>query len=172
MHQINKQLNERVAIGRVGEKYSWFNMPDIAQIDKEIRKMAHVWILVTRRGRARVYKLQHNPFENQTYPEAICEVDWAKIPTSDPAMKKLNEAKWDKLEGEEGTKHVPIDEHREAIRKAEEQAEREARNDYIIKAVERDLLPQSELAKIFDVSQSTVSNVWQDYKDSQTEAAS
>ena len=134
--------------------------------------MAHVWILVTRRGRARVYKLQNNPFENQVYPEAICEVHWSKIPKSDPAMKKLNEAKWDKLTGDEGTKHVPIDEHREAVRKAKEKAEREARNDYIINAVERDLLPQSELAEIFDVSQSTVSNVWQDYKDSQTEAAS
>jgi len=41
-----------------------------------------------------------------------------------------------------------------------------------VNAIERDLLPQSELADIFDVSQSTVSNVWQDYKDSQTEAAS
>lgn len=169
MQKINKLLNERVAIGRVGEKYSWINMPDVSQIDKQLRKMAHIWILVTRRGRARVYKFQNNPFENKVYPEAICEVDWAKIPKSDPAMRKLNEAKWDKLKGDEGTKHVPIDEHKEKLQKARKEERRKARNEYIVGCLKTDLLPQHELEGIFDLSQSQISNIWKDYKNDRLE---
>jgi predicted XRE-type DNA-binding protein len=145
-------------MGRVGEKYAVWNMPDIGQIDKQIRKLGHYWVLVQRRGRARVYELSNNPFKDETYTKPICNIEWSALPANDPVYQRLDEHKWDKLEGE-GEEYVPIDEVQRRVERAETDARRAARDQFIRAAYGQDLLSQPEIAEVVDLDQSTVSRV-------------
>jgi len=161
MSNVNKEMNEKISIGRVGEKYAIWNMPDINQIDKEVRKLAHYWVLVQRRGRARVYELSNDPFDGDVYTKPICNIEWGALPADDEVFQRLDEHKWDKLQGE-GQEFVPQDEHQKQVEKAREKARREQRNEFIRVAYGRNLLGQPELAEICDISQSQVSRIYND----------
>ncbi|WP_251342422.1 hypothetical protein [Haloplanus halophilus] len=158
MTNVNQELNEKVAMGRVGEKYSFYTLPDINQIDKEIRQMAHYWVLIRRRGRARVYKLENNPFQDETYTKPICDVTWGALPDDDPVFAELHEQKWSKLEDEED-KYVPQHEVDERVEKERKQARKEARNEFIRAVDARGLLNKKEIAEVVDLHRSTVSRI-------------
>jgi len=158
MTNVNQQLNEKVAMGRVGEKYSFYTLPDINQIDKEIRQMAHYWVLIRRRGRARVYKLENNPFQDDTYTKPICDVTWGALPDDDPVFTDLHEQKWSKLQ-DEGDKHIPQHEVEERVEKEREQAKKEARNKFIRAVDARGLLNKKQIAEVVDLHRSTVSRI-------------
>lgn len=158
---VNKEMNEKVSMGRVGEKYTVYTMPDVSQIDKVVRQLAHFWVLVRRRGRARVYKLRNDPFEDNTYTKPICEIEWSDLPANDPIYEVLDQHKWDKLEGE-GTEYIPRDEHQHQLEQAKKEARRSARNEFIENAYTNQLLTQPELAEIVDVDQSTISRITPD----------
>lgn len=161
MSNVNKEMNEKISIGRVGEKYAIWNMPDINQIDKEVRKLAHYWVLVQRRGRARVYELSNDPFEGDVYTKPICNIEWGALPADDEVFKRLDEHKWDKLQGD-GQEFVPRDEHKQQVEQARKEARREQRNEFIRVAYGRNLLGQPELAEICGLSQSQVSRIYND----------
>lgn len=161
MTNVNKEMNEKVSMGRVGEKYAVWNMPDIGQIDKEVRKLAHYWVLVRRRGRARVYELSNDPFEGKSYTKPICNIEWGALPDDDPVFQRLNEHKWDKLEGD-GDSYIPLEEHRKQLEQREQDARREQRNEFILAASRRNLLTQPEIADIVDLSQAQVSRIIND----------
>lgn len=158
MTTVNKEMNEKVSIGRVGEKYAVWNMPDVGQIDKTIRKLAHFWVLVQKRGRARVYELSNNPFRDETYTKPICDLEWGALPADDPVYQRLDEHKWDKLTGE-GEEYVPIDEVQRRVERARDDARREQRDEFIVGLYERDLLNQPEIAQVTGLDQSTVSRI-------------
>lgn len=163
MTKVNKEMNEKVSMGRVGEKYAIWNMPDINQIDKQIRKLGHYWVLVQRLGRARVYKLSNNPFEDKTYTRPICELEFSALPESDAVYQRLDEHKWDRLTGE-GEQYVPAEEVAERVERAEREAKQELRNEFIASAYDRQLLSQAEIAEIVDMSQSRVSQICREMK--------
>jgi len=158
MTTVNKELNEKVSMGRVGEKYGVWNMPDIGQIDKEVRKLAHYWVLVQRRGRARVYKLGNNPFEDQTWTKPICDIEWSALAANDPVKASLDDDKHGKLHGE-GEDFIPRPEHEEALEKKEREARKEARNEFIREAAETNLLNQSDIADIVGLDPSSISRI-------------
>lgn len=158
MTNVNQELNEKVAMGRVGEKYSFYTLPDINQIDKEIRQMAHYWVLIRRRGRARVYKLENNPFRDNTYTKPVCDITWGALPDDDPAFSELHEQKWSKLEDEDD-KYVPQHEVDEKIDQERQQARKEARNEFIRAVDARGLLSKTEIAEVVDLHRSTVSRI-------------
>jgi len=159
MTNVNKQMNEKVSMGRVGEKRAIWNMPDLNSIDKEIRKLAHYWVLVRRRGRARVYELSNDPFANQTYTKPICEIEWSALPSDDPVYQSLDDDKWDKLEGD-GDEYIPAEEHKQQIEQAREDARREQRDEFIRAAYGNDLLSQPELEIVTGLDQSQISRIW------------
>lgn len=158
MSNVNKELNEKVSIGRVGEKYSIWNMPDINQIDKTMRKLAHFWVLVQRRGRARVYQLSNDPFEGQVYTKPICNIEWGALPADDPVYQRLDEHKWDKLTGD-GQEYVPADEHEQQVERARKDARKARRDEFVRAAYGKDLLSQPELALLCDLSQGQISRI-------------
>lgn len=158
MTTVNKQMNEKISMGRVGEKYSVWTFPDLQQIDKQVRKLAHVWVLVTALGKARVYELSQDPFKNKVYTTPLCKLTWDALPESDPVYSRLNQQKWDSLT-DSGDQHIPISEHREEVEKAKTDARREKRDEFIREAYGEDLLSQKELAEICDVHQSTISRI-------------
>jgi len=163
MSNVNKDMNEKVSMGRVGEKYAVWNMPDVGQIDKEVRTLAHYWVLVRRRGRARVYELSNDPFEHKTYTKPICEIEWSDLPDDDPVYARLDDHKWDKLEGD-GKEYIPADEHEKQVERAREEAEREQRDEFIVAAYGNNLLSQPEIAEITGLDQSQVSRIWRNKK--------
>jgi len=163
MSNVNKDMNEKVSMGRVGEKYAVWNMPDVGQIDKEVRTLAHYWVLVRRRGRARVYELSNDPFEHKTYTKPICEIEWSDLPDDDPVYSRLDDHKWDKLEGD-GKEYIPADEHEKQVERAREEAEREQRDEFIVAAYGNNLLSQPEIAEITGLDQSQVSRIWRNKK--------
>lgn len=158
MTTVNKEMNEKVSMGRVGEKYAIWNMPDIGQIDKEVRKLAHYWVLVQRRGRARVYELSNDPFRDDTYTKPICNIEWSDLEDGDPVYERLDEHKWDKLEGT-GDQFIEAQEHEEELEKQREEAKRQQRDEFIRAAYDNDLLSQPDLALITDLSQGQISRI-------------
>ncbi len=158
MTTVNKEMNEKVSMGRVGEKYAIWNMPDIGQIDKEVRKLAHYWVLVQRRGRARVYELSNDPFRDDTYTKPICNIEWSDLPAGDPVYERLDEHKWDKLEGT-GDQFIEMKEHEEELEKQRKEAKRQQRDAFIRAAYGNDLLSQPDLAEITDLSQGQISRI-------------
>jgi hypothetical protein len=162
MTTVNKEMNEKVSMGRVGEKYAIWNMPDIGQIDKQVRKLAHYWVLVQRRGRARVYELSNNPFKDETYTKPICNIEWGALPESDPVYQRLDEHKWDKLTGD-GEEYVPVDEVQERVEKAKSEASKQQRDHFIYKAWDNRLLSQPEIGEIVGLSGSRVSQIYSQY---------
>lgn len=158
MTTVNKEMNEKVSMGRVGEKYAIWNMPDIGQIDKEVRKLAHYWVLVQRRGRARVYELSNDPFRDDTYTKPICNIEWSDLEDGDPVYDRLDEHKWDKLEGT-GDQFIEVEEHEEELKKQREEAKRQQRDAFIRAAYSNNLLSQPDLAQITDLSQGQISRI-------------
>jgi len=158
MTTVNKEMNEKVSMGRVGEKYAIWNMPDIGQIDKEVRKLAHYWVLVQRRGRARVYELSNDPFRDDTYTKPVCNIEWSDLEDGDPVYERLDEHKWDKLEGT-GDQFIEMNEHEEELEKQRKEAKRQQRDAFIRAAYSNGLLSQPELAGITDLSQGQISRI-------------
>jgi len=164
MTKVNKVMNEKVSMGRVGEKYSVYNAPSASQIDKELRMLAHYWVLVLRRGRARVYRLNHNPFKSDTYPEAICELTWGALPADDPVYAKLDEHKWETLEGE-GDEYVHAAEVRDRVETARHEERQDARNEFIVRTLEDDLLPRKEVADVVGLTRQRVGQIYREKRD-------
>jgi hypothetical protein len=158
MTTVNKEMNEKVSMGRVGEKYSVWTFPDLSQIDKQVRKMAHVWVIVTALGTARVYELSQDPFEDKVYTDPLCKLRWGALPDDDPVYQKLDKQKWDTLT-DSGDQHITLTEHRDRLEQEREDARKTARNEFITQAYTNDLLSQPELESITDVTQSTISRI-------------
>lgn len=174
MTTVNKTMNEKISVGRVGEKYAVWNMPDVGQIDKEVQKLAHIWILVTRKGRARAYELNYNPFEQQNYPNPLCELTWDPIDSDDGQLDDvfdaLHDVKWESLRDEED-EFVSMPEHQKEVKRAEKNAKREQRNELIYQLRERELLPNKEIADIVDLKPPRISQIYSDMRQSKEEEA-
>lgn len=134
MTKINRMLSEIVSMGRVEEKYVVLNMPASNHIDKNILDLAHYWVLVQRRGLARVYDLRNNPFEGKKYPTPVQRLRWSDIEDDHPVYQSLTREKRQRLNNpnEDGSeRYVPADEHAEAIERAREEARKETRDEII-----------------------------------------
>jgi hypothetical protein len=74
---VNRVLSKIMSMARVEEKYVFINMPAAGHIDKNILDLADFWILVQRRGVARVYRLEQNPFRQKTFPSPTQTLSWS-----------------------------------------------------------------------------------------------
>jgi hypothetical protein len=165
MTRINRMLSEIVSMGRVEEKYVVLNMPASNHIDKNILDLAHYWILVQRRGLARVYDLRNNPFEQKKYPTPVQRLRWSDIDKSHPVYQALTKEKRQRLRNpneDGGERFVPYDDHAEAVEKAREEARKQARDEIISRMLQHPEvnLPQRVIGNVcLGMSQSHVGNV-------------
>lgn len=164
MTTTNKVLSKMVSMARVEQKYVIFNMPASSHIDKNILDLADYWIIVQRRGLARVYELNKNPFEGRTYPTPTQTMTWDAIDKDNPVYRSLTSEKLDKIgSGADGeSRYISKEDHRERVEQARKAAVEETRDEIIANLLAHpDVhLSQSvigECAK--DMSQSHVSNV-------------
>ncbi|WP_435359296.1 hypothetical protein [Haloarchaeobius sp. DFWS5] len=169
MTKINRMLSEIVSMARVEEKYVVLNMPASNHIDKNILDLAHYWILVQRRGLARVYQLKNNPFEQKMYPTPVQRLEWSDIENGHPVYDSLTQEKQQRLRnpgqnGEQGN-FVAREDHEKILQKQATEIRREVRDDIIARALEHPKfadIPQWAIGDIADVSQTTVGNVKSD----------
>lgn len=138
MTLVNKALREIVSIGRVEEKYVIINAPDKGFIDKDIRKMADVWITMLRKGLGLVHFFKRNPYARGgngallNEKKGLIEFDDVERGTElRNVYNHLTRAKQKHIKGEGGTELVPKKEHEKRVERAEKDAAKETRNEII-----------------------------------------
>lgn len=130
----NKALREIMSMGRVEQKYVVVNAPIKGFIDKDILKLADVWIAMERRGLGLVHQLKWEPYRERLYTEKKQRLEVKDIPTGTPLREvynKLDREKRKHIDGEEGTKFIPQSEHNKLLQRAREDARRDQRNELI-----------------------------------------
>ena len=163
MTKVNQALREIMSMGRVEQKYVIINTPLKEFIDKDLRKLADVWISMTARGQGLVHF-----FEWQSYAEKLMTPQKQYITFEDiPGNTRLREVynyltreKYKKMDGEDGDGFIPVSEHNERVGEAKKQAAREKR-DEIIQNIARHPeydISQVHIGEMTGVSQTTVSN--------------
>jgi hypothetical protein len=169
MSKVNKLFSKMMSMARVERKYLVLNMPAANHIDRNILDLAHFWILVKRKGLARVYSIENNPFRGQSYPKAVCKISWDAVPHSHPVYRQLSQEKQDALDdptnaGDAG--YFTQEEHEEILRRRLREALKTQRDVFINRLTNHpayaDLARgtgpnQSDLGDVFEVKQSHVS---------------
>lgn len=164
MTNVNKAMREIMSMGRVEQKYLILNAPASSHIDKSVRELADVWMVVQRRGRALVHFLEYNPYGNQPLSKKVQNFEWSDIETGtelNEVYKYLTKEKRKRIGGEEGGGYIERSEHEDAVEKAVKKAKKEKRNE-LIRSIynESDIdASQNQLADAVGISQSSVGNI-------------
>lgn len=138
MTLTNRALREIMSIGRVEEKYTVVNTPDIGFIDKDIRKLADVWITMLAKGVGLIHFLKRQPYANQgngkllTEKQGVIEFkDIQKDTRLRDVYNRLTREKRKHIDGEEGDGFIPKSEHEKELQQAREEARRETRDEIL-----------------------------------------
>jgi len=100
MSQDNVDFAEKWMMMRVRNVTSILTLPTASALDKRLKELADIRINVTRRGRARVYKItidDHNTSDVREW--RWHDLDWPDI-ADHPEMQSLDEQKQQKIDGE------------------------------------------------------------------------
>jgi hypothetical protein len=138
MTVVNRALREIVSIGRVEEKYVIINTPDKGFIDKDIRKMADVWMTMLAKGIGLIHYLKRNPYarggDGQLLNENNGLVQFRDVERGTRLREVYNYLTKEKkkhIDGEGGKELIPRPKHEEELQKARENARQEERNEII-----------------------------------------
>ncbi len=155
----NKALREIVSMGRVEQKYLIMNLPSSDQLDRDLKSLADVWILVKRRGLSLVHDLDYNPYDGHELFKKKQTLEWEDI-EPDTHLKDvyhyLTREKKSRLEG--GTdKYVSKDEFFDALEKKEKKARKKQKIDDAQRARDAGLSVR-EISKIVGMSRTWVTD--------------
>lgn len=135
---LNRSLREIVSIGRVEEKYVIINTPDKGFIDKDLRKMADVWMTMLGKGIGLVHFLKRNPYSRGGDGTILNEKnglvtfkDIEKGTQLREVYNHLTRKKKEYIGGDSGKSMIPHKEHKEKLNKAKDQARKEMRNEIV-----------------------------------------
>ena len=159
---INKAIRELVSMGRVEQKYLVLNAPADHLVDKDLKTLVDVWILVERRGFARVYRMDWEPHGSHELTRSLGTVEWNAIPRSSDVYdvyEYLTEKKEARLRGEEGDEYIKRSEAQEMVEKAREEAAMAKRDDIIRNLREMEDVTQGMIADAVGLSQGRISQV-------------
>lgn len=160
---VNRAIRELVSMGRIEEKYLCLNAPGDHLVDKDLKTLVDVWILIEERGFAKVYRMDYQPHGGHELTHGMGTLDWGPIVVNDPlhsVYQDLTAEKERRLRGEEdGDKYMLRSEAEEWVSDAEKTAKRETRDEYIKKMNEHPDLTHAEIADIVDLSNSRVTQI-------------
>jgi hypothetical protein len=134
MTKTNKALRKILSMARVKEKYLVVNVPIKGYVDKDILKLADVWIAMERRGRGLVHHLKWEPYTETLHTEKKQRLEIADIPKDTHLREVYNKLSSDKnqhIDGDKGDGFMPISEHEEELQKQRQQVRKETRNEVI-----------------------------------------
>jgi len=175
MSNTNKALREIMSMGRVEQKYVVINAPAKSFIDKDILRLADVWITMTRRGQGLVHFLEHEPYSGNLLTRQVQWLEVEDIPKGTQLRGVYNKLDREKRKqmgsGEDSDAFISVDEHREEIRKAEKEAFREGRNKVIRGVmnhpeIQQFPISQRMVGEAADISQGAVTNILSNGSDS------
>ena len=172
MTLVNRALMEIMSMGRVEEKYLVMNAPNANRIDKGVRELCDVLMLVQARGRARVYRYVNNPFENRVYHSPLEVIHWEPIRSQrlQEVYDDLDAEKKRKLRGEDGADLIRESEVDKMIRTEKKEFGRELRDEMIVELLTR--YPDLSYKEVADhlpeeisASENMIGKVWREYRD-------
>lgn len=138
MTLLNRALREIMSIGRVEEKYVIINTPDKGFIDKDIRKLADVWLTMLGKGKGLIHYLKRNPYAKGGEGALLNEKnglitfkDVQKGTRLREVYNHLTKQKQKHIGGDSGKSMVPESKVQERVKKAREEARKETRNEII-----------------------------------------
>lgn len=167
MTQTNKALREIMSMGRVRQKYIVVNAPIKGFIDKDVQRLADVWISMTRKGRALVHQFKWEPYSSSLHTPKRQWLNFSDIETGTPlrdAYNYLTREKNKRLDGEETTSFVRESEMNKRINRAKKDAAKNEREELIYNlykhpTIRDNNISQEVIADAAGVSQGTVSNI-------------
>lgn len=158
---VNKSIRELVSTGRIMEKYLVLNAPADHLVDKDLKSLVDVWILVERRGFANVYRMDWSPHQGHELTHSMGSLTWNAIPTGTDlygVYSELNKEKESILQGDDRDDFIKRSEAKDMVDKARKKAKKEKRNS-IIKTLVEQGLTQSEVGDIVGLTQSSVAKI-------------
>ena len=158
---VNRAIRELVATGRIMEKYTTLNAPADHLVDKDLKSLVDVWILVERRGFATVYRMDWAPHQGHELTHKLGTIEWDPIPKNHELYdiyEYISDRKEKRLRGEDGDKFIKRDDAREMVEEAKKEIREETRNNIIQNAAKQDLT-HSQIGNIVGLSRSRVSQI-------------
>jgi hypothetical protein len=173
MSKTNQALREIMSMGRVEQKYLVVNAPAKGFLDKDILKLADVWITMVRKGLGLVHFLEWEPYSERLLTPSKQWLEFEDIPSGTDlraVYNRLTREKQKRIDGDDGQEFVPKDEHKEALEKARDQARRDQRNEIVQglfshPEIQETKVSQRMVGEAIGVSQGTISNILNDGDD-------
>lgn len=158
----NMAIRELVSMGRIEEKYVVMNLPSTGEMDRDLKALADVWVMVEKKGLATVHFLGWNPYKEHPLTPKKQTLRWTDL--SDPDLEELydhlTEQKQAHLRGEtEDSQFIDPDDHQQEVAQVQERAKKETRNDLIQRLYETTDMTQEEIAETVDLSRSRVADI-------------
>ena len=155
----NKAIREVISQARVREKYVVMNLPNTGEMDRDLKTLASLWVMVEERGRATVHFLGYEPYSEHPLTPKKQVLRWTDI--NDPDLTEvyeyLHEQKNQRLEGESIGEVVTEEE----LQQIKERAQTEKRNELLEKIYRSDTLDVThrDLAEVVGLSRSRVADI-------------
>lgn len=167
MTLTNKALREIMSMGRVEQKYVIMNAPIKDFIDRDLQKLADVWITIVRKGLGLVHQLKWEPYSRQLLTPKKQWLNFNDIERGTPlrdTYNALTKEKRARISGEEGDAFITEAEHKKRLKKALQKAEKDKRNEVIKRIVngpgfDDSNYKQKYLAEALDMSEPHLSRI-------------
>jgi hypothetical protein len=171
MTKVNQALREIMSMGRVEQKYVVVNAPSRDFIDKDIQKLADVWISMTNKGRGLVHELRNQPYQGTLLTEKKQWITFEDIPSDHDlrdVYRHLTQLKRKRMDGGDGKGFVPAEEHQRKVKRARQKAAKRTRDDLLHQFYTHPEIadvPQRVLADCAGLEQATVSDILAEQRD-------
>lgn len=162
--QSNRAMRRLVSMGRIEEKYVLMNLPNSGEMDRDLKALADVWVIVNSRGSAECHVLGYNPWGEHPIVRETDTIDWDDIPDNHSLRNvyaELTAEKRRRLRGKSDSADamVSVSEMNEQVDSAKKDARREERNKILEELYQNTELTQRELATAGDISRSHLANI-------------
>lgn len=159
----NRAIRELTSMGRIEQKYVFLNCPNMGEIDRDLKALVDVWIMVEEKGRAIVHFVGYNPYKEHALTPKVQELRWTDL-TDDRLRAVYDELTAEKRahlrgDGDTGTQMIDTDDHEQEVQQAVQRAEKETRDEYIRRLAETTDLSQEDIGDVVGLSRSRVADI-------------
>jgi len=143
--------------GVIVQIYSLTTLPSASMLDKRLKELADLYIVVVERGVAVVYQTKVDDTEGENYLRRLHRIRWQPL-DDDPEYQKLTEKKAERMENYSENYAYGDDEEEVDPDQVRHEAEMEKRNELIERMADLDFT-QKEIADVVELDRSTVSRI-------------
>jgi DNA invertase Pin-like site-specific DNA recombinase len=142
---------------RSREIYSLTTLPSASMLDKRLKELADLYIVVIERGVAVVYQTKVDDTEGENYLRRLHRIRWQPL-DNDPEYQKLTDKKAERMENYGENYAYGDDEDDVDPDQVRHNAEMEKRNELIDRMAELEFT-QQDIAEVVELDRSTVSRI-------------